>query len=350
MVSNKKYLMFLILFIFIVILILILSKKLKKIISYDDVNFWRIDKDHYLFFDIFARNNEIIIICPAYSDLEIKYDNIEIYLKNKKIKLKKKVDYIEYEPSVIRIYDISSLNLNDNEKLNLQVKYNKKIRTFNILYRLLNKKYRLIASTLFKNDDYLLKTWLNYQKIEGFEHFYMYVNKKMDKKYNFKNVKFIEWNFHYWNNIPKSIPYKNILIHHAQLGQINQFIYKYAKPQSIWHSNFDLDEYFHIPNKIVIDLLDNKYNYLVFDNFFSKLSNNYIPKENELINLKESKILSTKKPSKLHKKFIVKSDDIECSSIHRPKKMNKIIKKINNINGKMIHFYSWSGKNRKISI
>ena len=38
-------------------------------ILYDNINNFKIFDDKYLFFDIFARNNQIILICPSYINI-----------------------------------------------------------------------------------------------------------------------------------------------------------------------------------------------------------------------------------------------------------------------------------------
>ena len=343
-----------IIFIILLIIYFIYNKKkyeaFTKISSYDDINFWRIDQEHYLFFDIFARNNELIIICPAYDYYELNYDKIDINMNNNKLKLKYKYDFIEHEPCVIRIYDLSNLNLLNNQQVDLVVKYNNEIREFNIIHKILKKQYNVVASTLFKNDDYLLDTWFNYYNNQNIEFYFMYVNKKIDKVYNYKNTKFIEWDFHYWNkNYNK---YGKNLKHHAQLGQINHCIYKYCKPLSNWCLNIDLDELMYVENKKINQVLDDNYNIIRFENYFSYLDQYFIP-QNKIIDIKKSKIYSTKKSDGIHSrtKYIAKSDDVICNGIHSTKKLSKqkLIKE--NFNNKLLHFQNWSylnGKNRKV--
>ena len=43
-----------------------ISENFKDKISYDDLNTWSINEDYYLFFDLFARNDELIFISTAY--------------------------------------------------------------------------------------------------------------------------------------------------------------------------------------------------------------------------------------------------------------------------------------------
>jgi hypothetical protein len=52
--------------------------------KYNNINFYYIN-NKLLFFDIFAKNNKVIIIMPVYLDYKINYDDIEIYYNNQKL-------------------------------------------------------------------------------------------------------------------------------------------------------------------------------------------------------------------------------------------------------------------------
>lgn len=338
-----------ILILFVIILIYFILQKNKQEhftlnYNYDNVNYFKLLNKRYLFFDIFARNDQLIIISPVYDDLDINYDNIEIFIDDKKLKLLEKHDYIEYEPCVIRIYDIKNLRVKNNELLTATVKYNDKQQSFLLEYKILTKKHNLVLSTLFKDDDYLLPTWLNYYDNQGVNYFYMYINKKSDRNYKFKNCKFIEWDFHYWNKYNKEkIKYN----HHAQLGQINHSIYKYGKPLSKWIGNIDLDEYIYVKNKQINQILNTEHNLIIFKNYFSSLKDNYIPKD-KILNLYKIPIFKSKTFSKSpsRTKFLSQTDNIICNGIHNTKKM--INKKINNsLNNQMIHFQNWTKGTRR---
>ena len=318
----------------------------KDKITYDDINYWRINEDYYLFFDIFARNNELIFISTGYDFYDLDFDSINVNVNGNKIKLKNKHDFIQYEPCVIRIYDLSYLKLSNDELIDVNVEYKSEIRNFIIQYKELKKKYNLILTTLFKDDDYLLKTWINYYKKNGVDYFYLYINKPLTKNYNFKNTKIIQWDFHYWNKKENYSKKKKNLKHHSQVPQINHSVYKYGKPLSKWIGNIDLDEILYIENKKLSLILDNKYNIINFRNYFSSLNNHYIPKKNEALDLYNQDIYISKhksiKPPRT--KFISKSDDIICNGIHNTKK----IRNDNTLdNNKMIHFSNWTKINRK---
>ncbi len=322
-------------------------------INYDNVNSFRLNEVQLLFFDIFARNNELIIIAPVYCDLAINYDDVEIKYENTKLKLKEKLDFIEFEPTIIRIYNLNDLKIDDKKQLNINVSYQKYHQKFNIQYNIFSVEYNFVLSTLFKNDDYLLNTWMNYYKKQKVDYFYLYVNKKIDKDYSsFTNCKFIEWDFEYWYDKSK---YKckdvSVSFHFAQMGQISHFIYKYGKPLSKWIANIDLDEYLHVENKKIGNILSDEYNYIYFNNYWSKLESDYIPKYEEKLNLYQQDICimnNDKLRGKERFKFIVKTSDILANGIHQIKKIRKE-KKINYPDSKMIHFKNWSKPNRTFS-
>jgi hypothetical protein len=317
--------------------------------NYDDVNFFKLKKDKLLFFDIFARNDELIIISPVYCDLNIDYDDISIIFDNNKLELKHKYHYIKWEPIITRIYDLKKFNLQDKYILNLLVDYKKKRKNFRISYNLIDKQHKIVFSTLFKDDDYLLNTWINYYNNQKIDYFYLYVNKpiteQMKKDYSkFKNCKFIQWDFKYWSS-KCFYSKKKISKHHAQMGQIYQFIFKYAKPISEWSGVIDLDEYLYIENKKIIDILDLNLNYISFNNYWSKLENNYIPKYHEKCNLYNSKIYIDENDEKFGKersKYIIKTNNIGKFGIHTFRKTKKTILP----NSKMLHFKNWNRKNR----
>ena len=322
-------------------------------INYDNVNSFRLNELQLLFFDIFARNNELIIIAPVYCDLAINYDEVEIKFADTKLKLKEKLDFIEWEPTIIRIYDLSDFKIDNKKKLDINVSYQKYQKKFTIEYNIFSQKYNFVLSTLFKNDDYLLNTWINYYKKQKVDYFYLYVNKKIDKDYSsFTNCKFIEWDFEYWYDISKYKCKEVYVSHHfAQMGQISQFIYKYAKPLSKWMANIDLDEYLQVENKKIGDILLDKYNYIYFNNYWSKLKDNYIPKYKEKLNLYHQDICVMNNDKLIGRerfKFIVKTSDILANGIHKIKKIRNE-KKINYPDSKMIHFKNWSNPGRTIS-
>lgn len=48
--------------------------------NYDNINYYFITKNKLLYFDVFARNNKIIMVMPKYNDYNIEYDKVAINL------------------------------------------------------------------------------------------------------------------------------------------------------------------------------------------------------------------------------------------------------------------------------
>ncbi len=56
-------------------------------IDYDIINNFHINDNNYLFFDIFLKNSEIVMICPVYDSV---FDECNITLYNNLIPIKQK--------------------------------------------------------------------------------------------------------------------------------------------------------------------------------------------------------------------------------------------------------------------
>jgi hypothetical protein len=246
----------------------------------------------YLFFDIFIKNNELILIVPIYQDFILDEKKLIIKSKtnNEPLILKESIKYIEYEGIIILKYKLLENELVSNHIIN--VKYDKINQDFNLdvifnNVNILNED--ICISTLFKDDYYLLETWMNYYCEKNITDIYLYYNGKIDKiknklkitinkiinKYSNLNINIIEWDFPYWNNTTK-------FKHHAQTGMLNHCLYFYAKNHYYW-LNIDLDEYInYIPN-INMDI----YDFYLFNNRWAKLEND--ENLNMCINFNETK-------------------------------------------------------------
>ena len=55
---------------------------------------WSINEDYYLFFDLFARNDELIFISTAYDFYEIDFDSVNIKVNGTDVEIKDKHDFI----------------------------------------------------------------------------------------------------------------------------------------------------------------------------------------------------------------------------------------------------------------
>jgi hypothetical protein len=310
--------------------------------TYHKINNLKIDNNNYLFHDIFARNNELILIN---NNLDLNYDNLIINYNNNNLKIKSKIIKKDNTKRnhifIIIIYEII---INKTIDININIKYNDNNYNYNLLHLLIpNKQYQLIQTTLFKNDAYLLNMFTTYYLYQGIEHFYIYYNDdinnlNLNNILNLDYITFIEWNYNYNNQ--------------AQITSMNHSLYKYAKINSNYILYNDLDEYTYIPNNILSNIIHSNADTYVFLNVWADIID--IPNDiesyyNNLYNitkipnkiLKHNDIFKYKERSKcLHK-----SDNIKTVTVHYAYEynINDPIIFIND-NNIILHFFRWSSK------
>ena len=295
--------------------------------------------DNYIFSKIIL-DNKLILIFPVYNK-EIKLEEFQIHLNNYNINLIKEIKKIEQEPIHIFIYNIKQ-KLNTTDIVTGTFNYNNSIENFNIYPIFTNKKHKLAITTLFKDDYELFPIFYDYYSKQGVSLFIMYYNgisnSHIKDIFNKKNIILIDWNYRYWN--PKNIKYN----HHAQVGQIYDSLYKYAKPLTEYIIYCDLDEYLYIPNKTILKYIENN-NYLdviEFNNYFASTLDNKIPQK-----IPNKIKIGEKHNYKTRSKNIYKSSSIDSINIHYPHKFNKIpFKSRDNM---MFHFHSWSNRHEKLN-
>lgn len=228
-------------------------------------NYFAINKNILLFFDIFYKDNKIYLIMPIYNT-PANPDHIYITVNNKFLQLTETHIKDENEPILIYIYNYTSPA---NTLIKVNVKFmNRLIKSYDLrhIYTKINMTNSdnknndnnsnfLALTTLFKNDYYLFPVFYNYYKKQGVQHFFMYYNSVVTPEikaiFDRPDVTLIEWSFHYWN--PMGIKY----CHHAQMGQMHHALYRYGKDIYDYMIFCDLDEYLHIPSKYFIEK-DNK--------------------------------------------------------------------------------------------
>jgi hypothetical protein len=305
------------------------------------------NNDFLLFFDIFIKNNDLYLIIPNYENFIFEENKLILILNNNQLKLTEIIKYIEYEGIIILKYNIySELNINNQIKIIYD-----KIKTFlnieiNIMDRINILNDNLCISTLFKDDYYLLDTWIDFYSNKNINDFYLYYNGEIDKiknklekilkKYKDLNITIIEWNFKYWNNTTK---YK----HHAQTGMLNHCLYYYAKNFNYW-LNIDLDEYInnihnnnlHSNNLHSNNLHSNNYDIYLYNNRWAKLENNI--KFDNYINLYKTKFYLgnlqsySKKETRESLDSLIKSKSLDSDETreYKPQDILNFIKKNKN--------------------
>lgn len=303
--------------------------------NYHQINFLKIEEDRYAFFDVFHKDNKIIFICPVYVKnqnpylLKIKDKHNNIYLQNPTVYLRD-----NYEPICIIIYDFKS----DNILNEFVCEYEDKYLDIILLNYKSSKKYTLTQTTLFKDDYNLINIFIDYYDKQGVEKYIFYYNGNSTDEIknicNRENILLIDWNFKYWNS-------NSIYLHHAQIGQIHHALYKYGKNETEYMIFNDLDEYMHIPNIKLIEILNSNANTYIFQNCWAKTLDN-------TVDLHSPKTLKIGNPLKYpnRSKCIHKVDDIIYLGIHLARKYTVNNPIIINDSYKLLHFYSWSNLSR----
>ena len=210
--------------------------------QYDMINMFILTTNTYLFFDIFARNNELILICPKYNK-KLLY-TLQVNINN--IRLQDPLIIHAQDELYIIKYDIYNMNTDGN--INVNVEFNRIKQSYILYYKRFNKIYDIVHTTLFKDDGYLVNKFINYHESQGIEHFFIYYNNTLDnlKAITKPDITYIEWAFPYKDNNNRNI---------TQPAQINHALYKYGKPLSKYLLLTDLDEYVYIPNSSIKELI-----------------------------------------------------------------------------------------------
>ena len=334
--------------------------------------YFAINNQKLLFFDIYYKNNKIYLIMPIYNAPACT-DHITVTINNEILKLKESHVKDSNEPiliyiyhyitpptslikvnvklinNVIKSYDLEHICTNQNPNPNPNQNITKTKNNF------------LALTTLFKNDYMLFPLFYNYYKEQGVQHFYMYYNgiitPEISKIFNKPDVTLVEWNFHYWN--PRGVKYP----HHAQMGQMHHALYKYGKDIYDYMIFCDLDEYLHIPKNKFIEtttpnitqysdntlqqFIKNKPDIDIFGfcNFWANTIDDTIPNIPHL----PKKFLAVSEPTEYleRSKNIYKVSSINTIGIHQiGYDFYSSLSGITDLN--MYHFYKWSSKNRAI--
>ena len=218
--------------------------------KFDEINSFNLTKDKYLFFDIFCKNNQLILICPVYNTKDNYYQDIKI--SNTIPHSGKIFKKIEHEPIVVIVYDLSITNTKEQTIKTTTVTFQGKSQTYN-LYHIKTKKDKFLShTTLCKDDHQLFNMFKDYYTTQGVEHFYIYYNndtlprelqqQQQQQQQHQTNTTIITWDFNYWNKTSTPNDFK----HHAQMGQMHHALYKYGKQSTEYMIFCDLDEILHI--------------------------------------------------------------------------------------------------------
>jgi hypothetical protein len=308
--------------------------------DFDDVNLFMIEKDKYLFFDIFCKNNELVLICPVYNRTYTKYNNIVIKHNGNILQIKDIVKKIEREPIVVIIFNIEMTEMTE---INVEVSYNNIINNYNLCNHTSTQNKTLAQTTLMKDDYKLIDIFHQYYLDQGVQYFYIYYNgiltDEIKKLFERDNVKLIGWNYHYWNKKP-------LFEHHAQLGQMYHALYKYGKCNVEYMIFNDFDEYMYNPNIKLIDMVKQNNNDTIgfFNNWCNTLDNK-IPLEFPTTFYKDGQLGYNNRSKCIHK-----TDNVVIIGIHTGKTYIKKAKLNMDKNNMLLHFNNWCNTARKKDI
>lgn len=311
---------------------------------YDRINNFHLSKDKYLFFDIFHKNNEIVLICPVYTTDMNKLTNliqsINIEHEDKKLAIKNIISKICYEPTLILIYAFESNNTTNA----ITVEYDNYIREYTLYHKIPSEQKFIGMTTLFKDDYNRINIFYDYYEQQGYDYYFMYYNGKLTEEikelYNKPKIKVIEWDYSYWNEDGRNME----IHHHAQLGQIHHAIYKYGKNEVIYMGFHDLDEYLYFPGQSIKEYVKSTdYDLIGFCNRWAKtvdeFGNSSIPEKIPATLLVDKEVWRFGKRSKV----IYKLDSVVSINIHNGQEFNK--KEIKyNIENTLFHIHNWSGR------
>ena len=332
----------------------------------------------FLFTDIFIVDNNIGLISIVYPDENIEFDKIECIIEIDKLeifKFNKSIVHRVYESSVYLYTDNKLLSnfISINHEIKVTIKYQGITKNF-ILKKNKYGDHNLAMMTLFKDDYYLLKIWLDYNIKLGFDYFILYYNREIDNKvldllnvYGDKVI-LIEWN--YVHKLPE-ILHKDSSVkildnklkgnhHHAQPMAMAHCL-NYLARGCKWLGFFDLDEYL-IPKKDtnIIKLLD-KYDYnqisaIKFQCNWARLDGYDINRinPNDSINIFKTHNTFRKIETEgtfFRTKCIVNPNNVVVAGVHRLKKYSKEEVCLEQNIASFIHYYNfsggWGGRNKR---
>jgi len=291
----------------------------------------------FLFFDIFCKNNELILICPVYFSRDNYWKDIEISIVDDVCEIGggRIFKKIEKEPSVVVVYDLRGCN----DWVKVDVVFKGERRRFTLSHMKTVKSGFLSHTTLCKEDYSLFDMFRNYYLGQGVEYFYIYYNgvigeevRDYFKKYT--DVLLVEWNFPYWNN---GCEFK----HHAQMGQMHHALYKYGKNVREYMMFNDFDEVMHIQGDktLVENMKMREYETFAFNHVWSSTLDGKIPKEIPtrfyVGNLNEYVYA-------IKSKCIHKTDRVLTMGIHIGKQYNMKNRQIVSNGCYMFHFRHWT--------
>ena len=196
-----------------------------------NINSCYIDDKDLLFFDVFIKDSLLYIVKPLYykptprlESWQIRLNGVPVLLSENKISLNWRTETENGEPCWVTTYEIAG---KPQDVYDVFIKVKEITSSFQLVPHREEKKLFSVA-TLFKYDIGEYKSWYDYYKKQGVDHFYVYYNGTLDdaqkRILDRDDVTLINWDFRYVNfpllsKPPEGSHYK--YGHHAQPAQIN---------------------------------------------------------------------------------------------------------------------------------
>jgi hypothetical protein len=321
----------------------------EKNMNYENIKIIKNNKivlyDRILFSNISLVENKIIFSSIHYIYHPWNFDELKIKIPNNKIIQKYNLDYENYESCFMMIIELENIQ----EKESIIIEYENNIYEIDI-YQLQLPKKEIYAMTLFKDDYYLIKKYMEYYHELGIDCFLFYYNgtfnDKLLKEINMLNqskyqIILIEWDLEYWWQY-----LSNPRHHHAQSMAINDSLY-ILKDVCDYILFNDLDEYIVLENNFK-SLIENNIDVDIFEFkcMFCQMGNELIKYRNFYFEFDEKNIIKGNYWDKYREKNLIKTSSINLMGIHYA--IQKFSKKefvIHN-SGYFYHFVNFFEKNR----
>ena len=301
------------------------------------------DFEDFILFDAFKKINKFYLNLSVFN-VPVNYKDLEVCINNKILNIDNTIINDNKQCSTaIYVYKCDFLEPN----LCYSITYKNKNYSSSFDDISLNKNYKLVLTTLFKDDFNFFPLFYDYYKKQGVEKFYMYYNGKINSKIidviEKEDVVLIPWNFPYRYSKTKifksekrgKLPSWTTV---AQIGQMHNALYKYGKDNSEYMIFCDIDEYLHIDNDTIRSyVFNNKKDIYGFNNIWAKTIENQ-----ETLKVFPNEFLVSKKLFKYgnRSKNIYNTQKVNTIGIHKVFEETKHLSKI--VDLKLFHFYNWT--------
>lgn len=330
----------------------------------------------FLFTDIFIKDNNIGLVSIVYPDEDIKFNDIVCIVDGREYYFTYQIINRVYESNVFLMTESDELNryIKGKKNITCHIKYGNVEGTFQLEKFEVPQK-NLVLTTLFKDDYYLLPSWIEYNRLLGVDYFILYYNKKIDDRVldligDMDDVLIIEWDL--VHKLPEILGKDSRVKlvdkrleknhHHAQPMSMCHCL-NYLGSKSKWIGFLDLDEYLIMKDLFNINDLLNRYAYsetagIKFHCRWARLDNCNISQEDPQDSLKILKKFNTIRKvdtegTFFRTKVIVNPTLTMVCNVHRLKKYKKKTNEImlNTDDYYFLHYFNlncgWGGRDKR---